>query len=332
MTARTWIGGGNNEANNAKDWSPEGVPQLGDTLAVSYLSGIDPQPFVMNVKGSALAGDPVSIGVADSAGVNLTANLSHKADMTAILKGDSDGTFNLSQHSILDLSLVSGALVGVDSATVNVSGHDTMVLDDDDSIVTVSLISNSKLTGTFDMGPFHGETFGRLTINGDAGSAFKNDGNSVIDNTERATINTDVTGKGSFEVSNTSGFIVTSGGFATLEFGASVGPKQFISDSGLVVIDQPNEFSAKITLTTTQASPAYPLPAEIDLHGLATADSYTFRNDMLSIFSGKSVIDRLHLTDDTAHGFAVEKAAGSVNIVAISDPTNPPIGLPIHIG
>ena len=64
--------------------------------------------------------------------------------------------------------------------------------------------------------------------------------------------------------------------------------------------------------------------------GLATADSYTYKNDMLSIYSGKSVIDRLHLTDQTLHGFVVEKGAGSVNIVAILDPAHIPFGLPIQ--
>jgi hypothetical protein len=83
---------------------------------------------------------------------------------------------------------------------------------------------------------------------------------------------------------------------------------------------------------TTSAAPGSPLPAEIDLMGLATADSYTYTNDMLSIFSGTSIIDRLRLTDHTQYGFAVEKTTGSVNAVAISDPTNRPAGLPIHTG
>src|SRR3954453_5193678 len=101
MTARTWIGGGNNQADNAKDWSPGGVPQAGDTLAVFPPAG-SPQQSVMNVKGNALAGDQVSIGIADGPGAVLTANLSQKAVMTADLLGESVGTFNLSQHSTLN--------------------------------------------------------------------------------------------------------------------------------------------------------------------------------------------------------------------------------------
>ena len=55
---------------------------------------------------------------------------------------------------------------------------------------------------------------------------------------------------------------------------------------------------------------------QIDLMGLPTADSYTYQNDMLSIFSGSSVIDTLHLHDSTPYGFVAEPptAGASVNI------------------
>jgi hypothetical protein len=285
----------------------------------------------MNVSGSALAGDQVDIGIADGPGAILTATLSHKAVMAADLEGESVGTFNLSQNSTLNLSLTSGALVGVDSAAINISGNDNLMLNDTGSDVTVNLGSDAKLSGTFNMGPFHGETFGNLTVNGGTGSAFKNHGISVVVNTEQATINADVIGKGSFVVANQGGFLPGESSRAKMEFGASVGSNQSVTDSGLIIIDKPDQFSAKVTFLTSQATPLLPFPAEIDLIGLATADSYTYRNDMLSIYSGKSVIDRLRLTDDTPYGFAVEKTAGSVNIVAISDPTSPPIGLPKHI-
>jgi hypothetical protein len=51
MTTRTWIGGGNNQASNAKDWSPNGAPQSSETLLVSN--------GTINVNGNDLAGDPV---------------------------------------------------------------------------------------------------------------------------------------------------------------------------------------------------------------------------------------------------------------------------------
>jgi hypothetical protein len=52
---------------------------------------------------------------------------------------------------------------------------------------------------------------------------------------------------------------------------------------------------------------------------------------MLKILSGSKVIDKLRLHDRTPNGFVVEPptAAGSVHIVAITDTTNPPVGLPM---
>jgi hypothetical protein len=127
---------------------------------------------------------------------------------------------------------------------------------------------------------------------------------------------------------------------AKLEFTSSVGPNQSVLDTGLLVIDEPKQFYGSVTLGSADSSSSSPLPSgsqtninqppEIDLIGLATADSYTFQNDMLSIFSGPKIIDTLRLHDGTANGFAVEKTSSSVNIVAITDPTNTPVGLPIH--
>lgn len=155
-----------------------------------------------------------------------------------------------------------------------------------------------------------------LTVSGAAGSVFNNDGNSILGGS--ATINADVIGKGSMNVS--------SGG--KLEFVQSVGSHQSITDTSIVQIDKPKEFAASITLAAPAAGNS---PAEIDLEGLAKAGSYTFKNDMLRLFSGNKVIDTLRLTDQTQYGFAVEKTASSVNIVGI-DPTHPATGtlLPIH--
>src|SRR5258708_1061970 len=35
MVNHTWLGGGNNNASNAKDWSPTGAPQPGETALIS---------------------------------------------------------------------------------------------------------------------------------------------------------------------------------------------------------------------------------------------------------------------------------------------------------
>jgi hypothetical protein len=95
-----------------------------------------------------------------------------------------------------------------------------------------------------------------------------------------------------------------------------------------VQIDKLKEFAASITLADSASGNP---PAEIDLEGLAGADSYSFKDDMLKIFSGNKVIDTLRLTDQTQYGFAVEQTAASLNIVGI-DPTHPATGtvLPMH--
>jgi hypothetical protein len=316
---RVWQGGGNNRTSDPYHWSPAQVPQPGDFVQV--LGRTTANSFTMNVQSGDLAGDSVSIYNA-----NLTANLSHHAHMTARMLVSNTGTFNLSQNSSLDLSLTSGFQVGINTASINISGNDRLLLADTDSRVDVNLMSSARWNGTFTMGSFFGVTFGRLTVQGGPGSAFNNNGHSSLLNSEQATINADVIGTGSFAVRNQS-----SGPIARLEFAASVGPNQSIENSGVVQIDHPDRFAAHVTLMSDPA-PGSASPAEIDLMGLATADSYSYRNDMLSIFSGNSVIDRLRLHDSTPHGFVVEKTTGSVNIVAITDPAHPPAGLPLHIG
>ena len=93
-----------------------------------------------------------------------------------------------------------------------------------------------------------------------------------------------------------------------------VGPQVGSGDASLQ-IDAPNQFLASTELFNN---------GRIDLMGLATADRSTYQNDMLSIFSGNSLLDTLHLHDSTSNGFVVElptvTGGSSVNIVAITDP------------
>jgi hypothetical protein len=321
-TTRTWQGGGNNEAANRSDWSPTGTPQAGDALLVT-----GPGPYTMNVRGRDLAGDSLTLRT-----TVLTANLSHRAVMTANFMTNSAGTFNLSGRSTLTLSTTSGAHLGTNPATVNIFGNDNLILNNTDSRVAINLHPGAKVHGFFTTGEFFGVTFGQITINGKAGTAFDNNGHSLLVNTEQATINTDVVGKGRFDVAN-QGPYSSPGGIsrAKIEFGAAVGPNQSVVDSSLVVIDKPNQFHASITLASSTASVAAPFPAEIDLMGLATADSYSYTNDMLRIWSGHKVIDTLNLTDQTPHGFDVVKTAGSVNIIALtSSGETLPGALPVH--
>ena len=102
-------------------------------------------------------------------------------------------------------------------------------------------------------------------------------------------LDTDVKGTGSFAVSSAQG----SGG--RLEFGGSVSRGQSVEVSadpgrGLVSqvqIDHPDAFKGSVSLD---------ISGEVNLMGLTGADSYQLKNDILSIYSGCTVIDRLRLT------------------------------------
>jgi hypothetical protein len=53
---------------------------------------------------------------------------------------------------------------------------------------------------------------------------------------------------------------------------------------------------------------------------------------MLTIWSGNKIIDTLRMPHGSPNGFAVEPdtAGGSLKIAAITDPSQPPVGLPVH--
>ncbi len=102
-------------------------------------------------------------------------------------------------------------------------------------------------------------------------------------------LDTDVKGTGSFTVGTAQG----SGG--RLEFGGAVSRGQSVevsADPGRslvsqVQIDHPDAFKGSVGLG---------IFAEVNLMGLTGADSYQLKNDILSIYSGCTVIDRLRLT------------------------------------
>jgi hypothetical protein len=73
---------------------------------------------------------------------------------------------------------------------------------------------------------------------------------------------------------------------------------------------------------------------EIDFIGLANADSYSYANDLLSIYAGNTIIDtlRLHQLGTPSLPFAVEKTETGVSLYTIGSQTTPPPGtiLPSH--
>ena len=279
----------------------------------------------MNVRANDLISSPVSIFNSD-----ITVNMSHGALMDANLVTQSHATFNMAQNSNLRLSLASGNLVGIDTATINMTGNENLTLTDNASTVAVNLRNGATWNGTFTMGQFRGVTFGHLTVNGGLHSRFNNNGLSSVVNTENAIIRADVVGFGSFDVANRGAGPTGATPIATMEFAGAVASTQSISNSGLVVVDKPSQFFANITLAASDA-PTSAAPAEIDLIGLANADSYDFKNNFLTIFSGNEIIGELRLTDQTHDGFSLKTTATSLDIIA-NDPARPISGaLPIHL-
>jgi len=224
-----------------------------------------------------------------------TLNLSRNAAVTARVGDGADVKFNLLGVSHLDLS-ASGSNVA------NGGSSDT-----------VNLARNSVWIGSFNMG-----YAGHLSTSAGAHSLFINDGDSGVARGS-AVLAMPVVGTGSI-----------SDYASRLEFASSVGAHLSVGVSGeypgaVIAIDHPYEYHASTSMGAE---------GEIDLVGLAHADSYTFKNDMLAIYSGNCVIYSMRLQAYSGFGaFEVAQTPSGVNIFSTADPNNPPAGaLPIHTG
>jgi hypothetical protein len=322
MATRTWIGGGNSNASNAADWSPSGTPKPGDSLSVT---GPLTQPFpsyTMSVYGNALADDTVSTWAA-----NLTLNDYSAMSVTVSVQLGSD-TINLATGSTLNLATSGFVYTFGGSATVNITGNANLKLTDGGH-TTVNILSNhGRWTGTFDVIGYHS---GALTINSGQNAEFLNNGASSVSFSANVVVPTTVIGTGTFSVSSG----------ARLEFVSGVSGQTIAVEStaagyggGKLVLDHARQFAGEVILGRADAVPMRAAP-EIDLLALgAVADSYSFKNDMLSIFAGHKVIDTLRLHDSTQFGFEVEKTTGGVSILAYTDAAHTKVGsaLPIHSG
>jgi len=162
--------------------------------------------------------------------------------------------------------------------------------------ITINLADHAKW-----IGGFSSNLGGGVFITGEG--QFDNHSSLVA---ARSVVDVDVVGRGTFRVSAAQSV----GG--DLEFTKAVGHGQSVSvggDSGRGVIaklsvDDPGSFHASTTLGF----------GEIFLRGLS-ADSYSIRHDMLLLYSGAKVVERLNLTVSTeARGFSVSQICGSVVI------------------
>jgi hypothetical protein len=297
MTDRTWTGNLNDNARNPGNWDPTGAPQPGDNLLL-------PSGSTINVTDDDLHGDPLVVSGANSfPPPPTTINLSHHA------------------HVLLEKSDFSAAATVI----VNVKGTDSLDVvtgtignnPGGAPSVTVSLADNARLLGSFNM------RFGALTISDGDHARYVNDGTDSLRGTY-AVIGADVTGSGTFQVSavqvSRTGAVP---GF--LEFGESASKSQTVDVTGLRVVDEfGNVFP---TTSTIQLDEPKEFRGTVDLHdlsiadlvGLAKADSWSYDNDMLSIFNGYGrPIDKLHVISDapsggSIHGLSVSKSlAGDV--------------------
>jgi hypothetical protein len=297
MTTRTWIGGGNNRANNPKDWSPNGLPAAGDLLVAT--SG------TMNVQGNELGG-PGTLGLS-----------------TLQLNGNVD--VKLSQNAnVMPIDVEGGA------PRIDVTGTAKFMLSTSAGSATVNLAANSAWVGNFSAFTgttrINGNSHAQFITNSEASGATEINGSPAY-----VVINANI-GKGSSEIDAMAGASIEVGGsvadgqlFAANAFSSDFGLT--LSKPGVLKIDHPAQFAGAVKLGV----------GEIDLVGLAGATSWSFARDILSIYSGANVIDKItvHQTTSLAGSavsgaIAVERTSAGVAIFRSGEPHAAGTVLPFH--
>jgi hypothetical protein len=291
MTDRTWTGAVSNSASDPGNWSPAGVPEFGDTLIARQTSPTGPG-ITMDITGDALAGDTLSLQSVQNTHPN---------------------TFNLSHNAELNLDMFNTAVgVSFDSTeVVNVSGRDTLNADLSTlNDVSINLAANANLFGSF--------SGDRLTLDmSSAGNTrYHNDGIDSFSAGSTVDIQPDVVGSGTFSLYSALTYKPTS-----IEFGGSVSRGQTVDLHGVsqpitanLTVDDPGQFHATVDLHDFSLA---------DFVGLAEADSWSYKNDLLTLRNGcGQVIDRFHIVSDApitsggVDGLSVSKTAGGDVLVS----------------
>ena len=224
---------------------------------------------------------------------------------------------------------MAGDTLQISSGVINVQGDalrgDTLQLADASAVLNVAGGAHFTLTGQGDatvnlaadsawIDGFNLAYNSTLIVNGGPHAVFINDTASTFSFGGGTTFNTDVAGTGSI-----------SGTEAGMYFGDSVGAGQTITDDALIVVEKPYEYHAFTHLNAF---------AELDLVGLAGVDSYTLKNDLLSLYSGNRDIYNTRITTVQADGFpfAVGQTATGVTVFAsyIDFNSTVPAPLPVH--
>jgi hypothetical protein len=235
-------------------------------------------------------------------GATLTATGDKYTDDTIVL-----GTSPSSSGQGATLELLGNSSVGTvetaffTSDTIDVSGRGNigdLSEGAETTNLTVNLEARSRLITTIHAGGY----FDELTVNGAASSRLVNGSDSVVN---VATINADVVGRGTWS------FLAhpLSGGY--LEFGDTVAHGQTVElgFNSTLHIDQPDAFRGLVNAGSVWSS-SY---GNILLAGIQ-ADSWSYRNDMLSLMNDGKVVDRLRI-EQAAGASPFEVGQGSSGIV-----------------
>lgn len=255
-------------------------------------------------------------------GSNLASDRSDWSPSSTPQAGDTlymdGGTMNVSDNVLPGNTLLIGSTDGTFYApdTINLSpgtthlGFDSGVSNPEpgNGPVTVNVPKHSKWSGEFGAGPY-GDG---VTVQGDG--KFENTGTTFVDN--QVIIGVPVIGSGSFR-SNEAHFTGEKLEFMTsVSSGQNVwvgGYAQYGGQFGTLQVDDPKDFHASVTLSF----------GEVILEGLK-ASSYSFQNDMLTLYNGNKPAFHMRMTMDTTSGengpqdFGVSQVAGAVNVHADS--------------
>jgi hypothetical protein len=251
----------------------------------------------VNVRGSELSLGPVS-------------------PSSNLIKVEGSTTLNLSQNAQVNPIIVESG-----HASINVkagSAGATFFLETQTALssATVDLAANTHWVGLFS------DFAGSITINGAPRALFiTNDLSGTTQGPSSSVhINANI-GHGTGAINANLG--------ATIEIGGSVAQGQVLGANGdtfsgyppggILKIDHPGQFAGTLQIGE----------GEIDLNGLARADSYTYANDMLTLYASGSVLYRVPLQQVAQIGgaapppFAVERTTAGVAIYSVDDPNHP---------
>lgn len=273
----TWVGGGNNQASNSKNWSPNQLPASGGTLMMDG--------GTMNVQGATLAGDSLYVvGGPGVESVNLT-----NATLTSI---SSEG------------------------ATINLTGNNSFELEGGG---VVNMGKNATWAGKIYDDQQPGDL--PLTVNG---GTYINDSTQTFSSESSLVFNTNISGTGALVGS-------------PFTFLGAVGAGQTIASEGILTIGDPTAFEGTIEGAVYPGpTPHVPMVAtddfigQITLAGLLQSNSYSFKNDILTLFNANKIVDSVTIKTT---GVTVDKTSAGISIFAGGD-TSPSgftgIAMPVH--